>query len=190
MSKTYWGVPPVKVKSGPKTPGPNATHRLTGIEIWDSIRHPAATLMQEIREWWYLRRKGFLWSLPFTIGATVLLYLGLTGGNTELSVFGLVGYLVAFAIAIRGIRTKANLQEMELMGHATECVVAVVYYGYELERVLFLETMSLRGYSQFRGVDEDVIGRRLLEATHEAQKWMDKNPRRVQKWVARLPEIA
>lgn len=191
MSKTYKGIPPVTVKSGIRRPGSsNATHNLMGIEIWAGIRHPAATLMQEIREWWYLRKRGALFALPVLIAAGVLLYLGLTDGNDSMILGGALAGFASVVVWLLGPRTRGSLQHMELMGHATECIVAVDYYGYELERVLMWETMALIHYDQFEGVDEDEIGERLLQESKKAQGWVDKNPKLVQKWVDRLPEIA
>lgn len=185
MAKTYATIPPITVLDGGPVHafvvGFNARHNLYSIKIFNGIVHPGATLGQEVYEWSFQRRWGVLLASPL-IAASV--YFAVHGGAGAY-----ILALLAFLAFMIGPTMPSITREMEIRGHAIEVAIAVKYYGWDLDEMLYREATSLLLYDQFEGHDPDEIGDRLEDAVLWAEDWADKHRNWVLKWVNRLPQI-
>lgn len=75
-------------------------------------------------------------------------------------------------------RNKSFLQDMEIMGHEIETLVAVSL-GADLDTYRMKEARALTGYKQFKGVPLADILARMVAASPAAARFVSQNRRKI-----------
>jgi|GEM_PF-4791146 len=168
--------PPITILPGglkeAKAAGYNARWNVLGIKMFRGVRHPAATLMQEVREWRIVASVvAFFWA------AAIALSIFVTPAAVVLAMAPIGAFL--FPPAMRALEAR---------GHAVEVLVAAEYYGYDMPLLLEKEARVMSGYKCFKGWSRNECFALLVKAGPGAERWVSRNRKLVQKWALALPE--